>query len=143
MTRRSSRSWDGYFLLNANFIYLHVIGKLTKRGRFLQVFYFMQPDTTPLKMVRDIAAKLNGHSSNSQLPSEQPKNSENQENSPAQTQPMADTSPTVITSGNRIQVVPLYTPAGSAIKFFCVHPSHRYALSLVPISTGFQGQVSS
>ncbi|KAJ7385694.1 hypothetical protein OS493_013722 [Desmophyllum pertusum] len=105
-----------------------------------EVFYFMQPDTTPLKMARDIAAKLNGPSSNSQLSSEQPKNSENQENEAAQTQPMADTSPTVITSGSQIQVVPLYTPAGSAIKFFCVHPSHRYALSLVPISTGFQGQ---
>ncbi|KAJ7385705.1 hypothetical protein OS493_013734 [Desmophyllum pertusum] len=105
-----------------------------------EVFYFMQPDTTPLKMARDIATKLNGPSSNSQLPSEQPKKSENQENGHAQTQPMTDTSPTVITSGNPIQVVPLYTPAGSAIKFFCVHPSHRYALSLVPISTGFQGQ---
>ena len=103
----------------------------------------MQPDTTPLKMARDIVAKLNSHSSNSQRPNEQPKNSENQENGPVQTQPMADTSPSVMTSASQIQVVPLYTPAGSAIKFFCVHPSHHYALSLVPISTGFQGQVSS
>ena len=93
----------------------------------------MQPDTTPLKMARDITAKLGGESSNPQHSNEQPENSENQEDGRTQTQPL--------TSGSQIQVVPLYTPAGSAIKFFCVHPSHRYAMSLVPISTGFQGQV--
>lgn len=103
----------------------------------------MQPDTTPLKMARDITAKLGGDSSNPQQSNEQPGNSENREDGPTQTQPAADKISSGLTSGNQIQVVPLYTPAGSAIKFFCVHPSHRYAMSLMPISTGFQGQASS
>ena len=103
-----------------------------------QVFYFMQPDTTTLKLARDLAAKLSGDA-----PSEQLQNNDNQENGPAQTQPMADAPSSAVTSKNQVQVVPLYTPAGSAIKFFCVHPSHRYAMNLVGISTGFQGQVIS
>jgi len=96
----------------------------------------MQPDTTALKLARDITAKLSGGA-----PGEQLQNNEGRENQTAQTQPGADTSLSTITSESQVQVVPLYTPAGAAIKFFCVHPSHRYALNLVPISTGFQGQV--
>ncbi len=100
----------------------------------------MQPDTTALKLATDLAAMLSGDA-----PSEhaQLQNNENQENGPAQTQPMADAPPTAVTSKSQVQVVPLYTPAGSAIKFFCVHPSHRYAMNLAAISTGFQGQVIS
>ena len=101
----------------------------------------MQPDTTPLKMAKDITVKLGAERSHSKPSSEQPERSENREEGPAQTPPAADTSQSKITPANKIQVVPLYTPASSAIKFFCVHPSHRYAMSLVPISTGFQGQV--
>ncbi len=97
----------------------------------------MQPDTTPLKLGRDITAKLSGQAS-----SEQIQNTENQ-GGLAETQPVEDASSPATTSGLQVQVVPLYTPAGSAIKFFCVHPSHRYALNLVPISTGFQGQVNA
>jgi len=100
-----------------------------------EVFYFMQPDTTALKLAKDITAKLSG-----EAPSEQLQNNEGQENETAQIQPMADTSPSDIRPESQVQVVPLYSPAGAAIKFFCVHPSHRYALNLVPISTGFQGQ---
>ncbi len=100
----------------------------------------MQPDTTALKLATDLEAKLSG-----EAPSEhaQLQNNENQENGPAQTQPTADALPSAITPKNQVEVVPLYTPAGSAIKFFCVHPSHRYAMNLVGISTGFQGQVIS
>ena len=101
----------------------------------------MQPDTTPLKMAQDITLKLGAERSNSQPSSEQPEKRENREDGSAQTQPTVDTSQSKITPVNQIQVVPLYTPASSAIKFFCVHPSHRYAMSLVPISTGFQRQV--
>ena len=101
----------------------------------------MQPDTTPLKMAKDITVKLGAEGSHSQPSSEQPGKNENREEGPAQKQPTAHTSQSKITPANKIQVVPLYTPASSAIKFFCVHPSHRYAMSLVPISTGFQGQV--
>ena len=101
----------------------------------------MQPDTTPLKMAKDISVKLSAERSHSHPSSEQPEKSENRKEGPAQKQPTADISQVKITPANKIQVVPLYTPAGSAIKFFCVHPSHRYAMSLVPISTGFQGQV--
>ena len=96
----------------------------------------MQPDTTALKLARDITAKLSG-----EAPSQQLENNEAQANETAQIQPTTDTSPLAITSESQVQVVPLYAPAGAAIKFFCVHPSHRYALNLVPISTGFQGQV--
>lgn len=101
----------------------------------------MQPDTTPLKMAKDITFKLGTERSNSQPSNEQTENSENREGGLSQTQPAIETSQSNITPINQIQVIPLYTPAGSAIKFFCVHPSHRYAMSLVPISTGFQGQV--
>ena len=101
-----------------------------------QVFYFMQPDTTALKLATDITAKLSGEASSEQL-----QNNEGQEIETAQTQPLADTTPSAITPESQVQVVPLYTPEGAAIKFFCEHPSHRYALNLVPISTGFQGQV--
>lgn len=96
----------------------------------------MQPDTTALKLAKDITAKLSG-----EAPSEQLQNNKGQENETAQIQPMADTSPSDIRPESQVQVVPLYSPTGAAIKFFCVHPSHRYALNLVPISTGFQGQV--
>ena len=97
----------------------------------------MQPDTTPLKLARDITAKLSEQSPHSQPPNEQPRNSDSQETEHAQTQ----ASLTADIPESQIQLVPLYTPQGSSIKFFCVHPSHRYAMSLVPISTGFQGQV--
>ena len=99
----------------------------------------MQPDTTPLKLARDIIHKLSGHS---QPSNEQPQGSESLETDTVQTEPTTDTSLAATATGSEIQVVPLYTPEGSAIKFFCVHPSHRYAMSLVPISTGFQGQVN-
>ena len=94
----------------------------------------MQPDTTTLKMARDISAKLRGKASS-------PQNSESQESAPGQTQSSEETNNSDMPSKKEVQVLPLYTPEGSAIKFFCVHPSHRYALNLVPISTGFQGQV--
>ena len=97
----------------------------------------MQPDSTLIKMSRDIAAKLSGQTSHEQL-----QDSLSQEDAPAQPQAMAETSSSAITPQHHIQVVPLYTPDSSAINFFCVHPSHRYALNLVPISTGFQGQVN-
>ena len=98
----------------------------------------MQPDTTALKLERDITAKLIGQASSNQTQS-----TENQNDGLAQEQPMADTSSSPSTSESQVQVVPLHTPAGAAIKFFCVHPSHRYALNLMPISTGFQGQVNT
>ena len=102
-----------------------------------QVFYFMQPDTTALKIANDVAARLSG-----EAPDEQLQNNVSLENGPAQTQPaLTDASPSAVTSESQVQVVPLYTPAGAAIKFFCVHPSHHYALNLAAISTGFQGQV--
>ena len=102
----------------------------------------MQPDTTPLKMAKDITDKLNGQSPNSQPSNEQPENRDSRESDTAKVEPTTAASPTTTAPGRQIQVVPLYTPEGSAIKFFCVHPSHRYAMSLVPISTAFQGQVN-
>ena len=96
----------------------------------------MQPDTTAIKLARDITAMLSGQASRGQL-----ENVENQDDRPAQIQPITDASQSAMTSDGQVQVIPLYNPAGSPIKFFCVHPSHRYALNLVPISTGFQGQV--
>jgi len=104
---------------------------------FCQVFYFMQPDTTALKIANDVAARLSG-----EAPGEQLQNNVSLENGPAQAQPtLADASLSGVTSENQVQVVPLYTPTGAAITFFCVHPSHHYALNLAAISTGFQGQV--
>jgi len=97
----------------------------------------MQPDTTPLKLGRDITAKLIG-----QVSSSQNQSTENQHDGHAQAQTRADTS-SPSASERKVQVVPLHTPPGASIKFFCVHPSHRYALNLVPISTGFQGQVNT
>ena len=103
----------------------------------------MQPDTTPLKLARDIAAKLNGKSSVLQHFDEQLQTRDRQEPEPAQTAAVSETTQLAIAPESQIQVVPLCTPERSAIKFFCVHPSHRYAMSLVPISNGFQGQVNS
>ena len=96
----------------------------------------MQPDTTPLKLARDITEKMNERSQGT-LPSK-----EQSQNSNRQDAEHDEVSPVNVVSKSQIQVVPLYTPEGSAIKFFCVHPSHRYAMSLVPIATGFQGQVN-
>ena len=94
-------------------------------------------------MARDIAVKLSGQSPASQPSNEQPRNSDSQETEHAQPRAASEISQSPDAPESQIQVVPLYTPEGSAIKFFCVHPSHRYAMSLVPISTGFQGQVNS
>ena len=97
----------------------------------------MQPDTTPLKIANDVVARLSGGAAGDQL-----QNNVILENGPAQTQPALTDAPlSAVTTENQVQVVPLYTPKGAAIKFFCVHPSHHYALNLAPISTGFQGQV--
>ena len=102
-----------------------------------QVFYFMQPDTTALKIANDVAARLSGEG-----PVDQLQNDVIQENGHAQAQPSLTDAPlSTVTSESHVQVVPLYTPKGAAIKFFCVHPSHHYALNLAAISTGFQGQV--
>ena len=122
---------------------LQYIFGVNKINFLFQVFYFLQPDTTPLKLSRDIATKLSGQSLDSQSSNEQPRNSDNQEIEHAQTQAASETIQQSNGPGSQIQVVPLYTPDGSAIKFFCVHPFHRYAMSLVPISTGFQGQVNT
>ena len=105
----------------------------------------MQPDTTPLKLARDITEKMNERSQGTLPSKEQPQNSSRQDAEHDEVSPINDVTIEVSTindvSKSQIQVVPLYTPEGSAIKFFCVHPSHRYAMSLVPIATGFQGQV--
>lgn len=101
----------------------------------------MQPDTTSLKMAKDIIVKLGGQITKQEPASKQPEHSESQQSESLQTDANSSISGDV--SRNQIQVVPLYTPTGAAVKFFCVHPSHRYALSLVPISSGFQGQVNT
>ena len=102
-----------------------------------QVFYFMQPDTTALKIANDVVAKLSG-----EAPGDQLQNNVILGNGPVQAQPALTDAPlSTVTSESQVQVVPLYTPKGAAIKFFCVHPSHHYALNLAAISTGFQGQV--
>ena len=97
----------------------------------------MQPDTTLIKMSRDVTARLSG-----QTPSGLPQDTQSQESAIEPAQAMADTSSLSNVTQQQIQVVPLHTPATSAVNFFCVHPSHRYAMNLVPISTGFQGQVN-
>ena len=102
----------------------------------------MQPDTTPLKLVRDLAAKMNERRQGTLPSDEQSENDNRKKAEHAQAQATEDVSPITDVSESKIQVVPLYTPEGSAIKFFCVHPSHRYALSLMPIAAGFQGQVN-
>ena len=102
----------------------------------------MQPDTTPIKLARDITAKMNEQSRRTLSSNEQPQNDNRQEALHVQAQAFNDLSPINDVCESQIQVVPLYTPEGSAIKFFCVHPSHRYAMSLVPIATGFQEQVN-
>ena len=111
--------------------------RTSNRYAVFQVVYFLQPDTTPLKLGRDIAAKLSKEYSDSLPSNEESQNSEIQENGPAPSQALTEKSET------QIEVVPLYTPAGSAIKFFCVHPTHCYAMSLAAISTGFKGQVNA
>ena len=102
----------------------------------------MQPDTTPLKLVRDLTAKMNERRQGTLPPDEQSQNDKRKKTEHVQAQATEDVSPITDVSESKIQVVPLYTPEGSAIKFFCVHPSHRYALSLMPIAAGFQGQVN-
>ena len=134
-------SWLQYHTPDTFSVQIFEIKQFTNKIFMLQVFYFMQPDTTPLKLARDIAAKLSGKNSDSQHPDEQPRNGDCQETEPAQRQADPETSRPGDSPGNQIQIIPLYTPEGSTIKFFCVHPSHRYAMSLVPMSTGFQGQV--
>ena len=121
---------------------LYLIMKRSQKSLLLQVFYFMQPDTSPLKLARDITTKMNERSQGT-LPSVQQSEDDNrQEAEHAQAHPTDEVSPIPDTSQSQIQVVPLYTPERSAIKFFCVHPSHRYAMSLMPIATGFQEQVN-
>ena len=102
----------------------------------------MQPDTTPLKLARDLTAEMSEQRQGTLPSNEQSQNDNRQEAEHAQAQAIEDVSPITDVSESQIQVVPLYTPEGSAIKFFCVHPSHRYALSLMPIAAAFQGQVN-
>ena len=113
-----------------------------KKSLSLQVFYFMQPDTTPLKLARDLTVKMSEQRQGTLPSNEQSQNYNRQEAEHAEAQATEEVSPITDVSESQIQVVPLYTPESSAIKFFCVHPSHRYALSLMPIATGFQGQVN-
>ena len=101
----------------------------------------MQPDTTPVKLASDVASKLSGQHLFSGLRNEQSQFGESPEIEGRQSETDAVMTNPTTRMNSQVQVVPLYTPPDSAIKFFCVHPSHRYALSLVPISTGFQGQV--
>lgn len=100
----------------------------------------MQPDTTIVKLAKDIETKLTSRHAVSQSSTGQTGGvSDSQEPESDQTQASSSDG----TQGRQVQVVPLYSPECATIKFFCVHPSHRYALSLVPISTGFQGQVDT
>ena len=102
----------------------------------------MQPDTTLLKLARDITTKMNERTQGTLPSNDQPQSDNRQEAEHTQAQENDDILPITDVSESQIQVVPLYTPEGSAIKFFCVHPSHRYAMSLVPIALGFQGQLN-
>lgn len=107
-----------------------------------QVFYFMQLETTALKMVQDINTKL-----------KERQHGPHMDDAPSSIE--VNSAPTAsISSSEEInsappppsdkscKVVSLYTPAGSAVKLFCVHPSHRFALSLAAFASGFKFQVS-
>ena len=103
----------------------------------------MQPDTTPLKLVQDLNTKL---SKRQHGPAETKMLSSDKQGAEPAPSKSSSTEyqnlPTIPVTGQSCQVVPLYTPSGSTVKLFCVHPSHRFALSLAPMATGFQYQVS-
>ena len=76
----------------------------------LQVFYFMQPDTTPLKLARDLTAEMSEQRQGTLPSNEQSQNGNRQEAEHAQAQAIEDVSPITDVSESQIQVVPLYTP---------------------------------
>jgi hypothetical protein len=106
----------------------------------------MQHDTTPAKIVQDVLAKLQVQNISNPSPSTEGTSNVAENNteivneetpeSKNETYPKDESCPTAT-----YQVMPLYTPEGASVMFFCVHPAGRYAMNLVPISSAFKSQV--
>ena len=109
----------------------------------------MQPDVTIEKLVNDVVLKLQEQTNTSKekdnVDSTQPRaehqvlgdlSNQTDQIVELEANPNTDEIPR-----NVVQVIPLHTPPQALVKFFFIHPSHRYAMSLVPLSTGFQFQV--
>ena len=124
------------------FVYLFVFLSLYLDLSFAQVFYFMQPDTTPLKIAQDVNTKLSERQPGAAATKMSPNSNKNAQPAPPEiSRSEYENPPTPPVTDQSCQVVPLYTPAGSVVKLFCVHPSHRFALSLAAMASGFQFQV--
>ncbi|XP_031568280.1 uncharacterized protein LOC116302983 isoform X2 [Actinia tenebrosa] len=110
-----------------------------------EAFYFMQHDTTPAKVVQDVLTKLQVQSQSNSSPSNKEGSNTTQENTDAvthdddettsETYPKDESCPTAT-----YQVMPLFTPKGAKVMFFCIHPAGRYAMNLIPISAAFKTQ---
>ena len=104
----------------------------------------MQPDTTPAKIVQDTVASLskqNKKSFNDVLPTSTTDTISQFEKGGieephTESYPKDESCPTAT-----YQIIPLYKPDQARVNFFCIHPAGRYAMNLVPISTGFANQV--
>ena len=107
-----------------------------------QVFYFMQPETTALKMVQDINTKLKERQHGPRMDDASSSIEVNSASTANISSSEEINSASPAPSDKSCKVVSLYTPAGSAVKLFCVHPSHRFALSLAAFASGFKFQVS-
>ena len=105
----------------------------------------MQPDVTIEKLVNDVVLKLQEQANTSK----EKEDAESTQLSPEhqvsgdlsnQTNQFVELTANQNTdemSGSVVQVIPLHTPPQALVKFFFIHPSHRYAMSLVPLSTGY------
>ena len=109
----------------------------------------MQPDVTIEKLVNDVALRLQEQTNTSKEKEDAGSTQPSPEHQvsgdlPNQTDQIVELEANPNSdeiSRNVVQVIPLQTPPQALVKFFCIHPSHRYAMSLVPLSTGFQFQV--
>ena len=111
----------------------------------------MQPDTTPAKVVQDLISKLTRQNQDVSSETTQTPNADTHSQAQAiearkdgeetganpEAYPKDTSCPTAT-----YQVVPLHKPDQATVNFFCIHPAGRYAMNLVPISTGFKNQVS-
>ncbi|XP_048587065.1 mycocerosic acid synthase-like polyketide synthase isoform X2 [Nematostella vectensis] len=119
-----------------------------------ETFYFLQPDTNAQKVIKDIqemishpevkqeTQKKQDFAGNTVIEQEDNefRTTNNHKNGPNDDSFGESKEMDGLSDKPSVKVVPVYTPDEAEVKLFCIHPSHRYAMSVAPFASGFRSQ---
>ncbi|XP_048589011.1 phenolphthiocerol/phthiocerol polyketide synthase subunit C-like [Nematostella vectensis] len=110
-----------------------------------EVFYFLQPEISAVKIVRDLQEMMSNPENQQEIQQQQHtafvKTIEQEDTTLMSPLSFNDSSNGANDSEkDTVKVVPIYAPEDAEVKFFCIHPSHRYVMSVAPFASGFRSQ---